>query len=31
MLSSRNFWFGVLAGVAVPYLYSRYAARKSAQ
>lgn len=30
MLSSRNFWFGVVAGVGGIYLYNRFAVRKNA-
>jgi hypothetical protein len=28
MLSSRNFWMGVLVGVGGLYVYNRYAMRK---
>jgi hypothetical protein len=31
MLSSRNFWFGVVAGLGTLYVYNRYAMRKSSQ
>lgn len=30
MLSSRNFWFGVIAGVGTVWLVNRYQMRKAA-
>lgn len=29
MLSSRNFWFGVVAGIGGVYLYNRFAMKRS--
>lgn len=29
MLSSRNFWFGVVAGIGTIYVWNRYSMRRN--